>query len=98
LILPKVQFVKPHLQQFSSPVGANLMRELLSHQIPVASSCQGDGVCAKCRLRITSSSSTVNPISELEKILLAKNNLSSPWRISCQVEIRGDVIVDAGYW
>ena len=33
-------------------VGANLMNALLNAGLPVASSCQGEGICSMCKVKV----------------------------------------------
>ncbi len=80
-----------------APLGANLMRFLLDHQIPVASSCQGDGICSKCRVRVP------GPVwssvaSEIEENTLIRNNCGADERLSCQIKIESDLEIYASYW
>jgi ferredoxin, 2Fe-2S len=78
--------------------GSNLMRSLLSNGVPVASSCNGDGVCTKCRIKIISGKENLSPESELEQDLKDIHDVNKDERISCQVTVHGPVTVDTGYW
>jgi 2Fe-2S ferredoxin len=78
--------------------GATLMQALLDHEIPVASSCGGDGVCRKCVLKIVKGGENLAPPNELEQHLIERDQLSSRERISCQAVILGPVTLDAPYW
>lgn len=95
---PQVTFEKPNLKAFEVEPGAPLMKSLLAQGVPVASSCHGDGVCGKCRVRVVEGAQSLSPISEHEKFLMERLKLQSPWRISCQAQILGDVKLDTGYW
>lgn len=50
-------------------MGANLMRTLLANDIPVASSCDGEGICHKCGLVVTSNQSSEEILSCQFKIM-----------------------------
>jgi 2Fe-2S ferredoxin len=93
-----IRFVKPSRQDFQVPEGANLMQSLLAQKIPVASSCHGDGVCAKCKVRVMAQPTGLTPVHEQERILIVKNGLAAHERISCQAAVQGDVTIDTGYW
>jgi 2Fe-2S ferredoxin len=80
------------------PVGTTLMKALLGAGVPVASSCNGDGVCAKCRLQIVSGDNQLSKMGEVESFLQEKFQLKKGERISCQTQVLGDVEVDATYW
>lgn len=74
------------------------MKGLLSAKVPVASSCGGDGVCAKCAIKIIEGMENLSPVDDLERELLKRTNKDLPYRISCQALVHGDVTVDALYW
>lgn len=95
--MPKIKFIK-NKPDIEVPVNANLMRSLLAAGLPVASSCGGDGVCSKCRIKIIEGQKNLSEPNDTELILKEQNNLSKEIRISCQVEVLGDVTVDVGYW
>ena len=78
--------------------GSNLMTSLQAAGIPVASSCNGDGVCAKCKITILEGAENLSPENEIEKFLREKNDIPIPQRISCQTKIFGDIKIDASYW
>lgn len=74
------------------------MESLLSAGHPVASSCHGDGVCAKCKITVVSGETNLSVENPTEQFLKEKHQLPRNVRISCQVQINGDVVVDATYW
>ena len=78
--------------------GTNLMQALLKNGVPVASSCGGEGVCAKCRIEIMNGRTSLSAETELEIYLRERHGLGKAERIACQVSIHGDVTVDAPYW
>ncbi len=95
--MPKIEFVKsrPEIEVSS---GANLMQALLEHEIPVASSCRGDGVCAKCRVRIVEGAKNLSPETEIEAMRRDQFDFARDERLSCQAEVLGDIKVDTHYW
>lgn len=74
------------------------MRALQGAEIPVASSCDGDGVCVKCRLKILEGAANLSPESELEQDLRSRHGLEKNERVSCQTFVQGDIRIDASYW
>lgn len=78
--------------------GENLMQALLKAGVPVASSCRGDGVCAKCRIEIVDGKQNLTPETEAEAFLRQRHSIPKTERLSCQAEVRGDVTIDAPYW
>lgn len=75
-----------------------LMQNLLDQSLPVASSCNGDGICGKCRIQVLSGMENLSAETELEKILREKYHLDKNERISCQTYVLGDIRIDTRYW
>jgi 2Fe-2S ferredoxin len=94
----KISFAKPSIQSFTVSTEANLMQSLLDHDLPVASSCHGEGVCGKCKIKIISGAENLSAPNEIEVFLAAQNNLKPDERISCQTQVLGDIKIDTGYW
>ena len=92
--MPKIHIPQKNLTLVASTED-NLMQFLLSHNIPVASSCRGDGICGKCCLKI---SGLTKPADNLEQQTLQRNRLGSSWRLACQITTEQDLIVEANYW
>jgi len=95
--MPTIRF-KKNKPPIEVPVGAVLMRSLLDAGLPVASSCNADGVCAKCGIRIVEGMENLSEPNATELFLKEKNGIRDGFRISCQTQVLGDVTVDAGYW
>jgi 2Fe-2S ferredoxin len=74
------------------------MNTLLDHGIPVASSCGGDGICGKCKIHISQGWAGINHASEDEKFVLEKIKAGLNMRLSCQVQVKEDLEIDASYW
>ena len=74
------------------------MKVLLSAEVPVASSCHGDAVCAKCKVVVNHGLDQIASANVAEKFLAQKFQLKSNQRLSCQVLVEGDIEIDTGYW
>lgn len=74
------------------------MQALLDGGLPVASSCKGDGVCAKCRIEIVAGKENLSPENELEAFLRERHSIPRAQRVSCQTQVLGDITVDTTYW
>ncbi len=72
------------------------MKSLIAAGLPVASSCQGDGVCGKCKVQLLSGSGA--PPNEREQFLFERYQVEKGWRISCQTQVIEDIVVDTSYW
>ena len=75
----------------------SVMANLLDHHIPVASSCGGDGICGKCRMKVLATAQ-LPPPSELERNTLAKNKAEPGERLSCQLHIDQSAMLETTYW
>lgn len=95
--MPQIRFVKGQ-SPIDVEVGANLRQSLLRAGLPVASSCGGDGICAKCHIKILSGANNLSEESDFEVGLRERNNIDRGRRISCQTKVLGDITVDASYW
>jgi 2Fe-2S ferredoxin len=78
----------------TAEIGKNLMDLLIENNLPVASSCHGEGICSKCLVTI----SPTGTHSEIELKTLPRNNLDLSKRLCCQVFINEDLIVKTTYW
>jgi ferredoxin, 2Fe-2S len=95
--MPTINFRK-NRPALNVPKGANLMKALMDAKIPVASSCRGDAVCAKCRIEIVAGAENLSPENDAEAFLRQRHSVPKKERISCQVEVLGDITIDAAYW
>lgn len=95
--MPRIGF-KKNRASFEVTEGISLMQALLDNGLPVASSCRGDGVCAKCRIQIVEGKKNLSPENDREIFLRERHGLLPNERISCQALVLGDVTVDATYW
>jgi ferredoxin, 2Fe-2S len=94
--------MKLHLPQLNKSLEGSpsetIFQTLRHHDIPVASSCLGDGVCGKCRVSISAGLENLSPMEPLEKKLMDKYGLSDQQRISCQCRALGDITITTTYW
>ena len=95
--MPCLRFTKniPPVELVS---GANMMEALLNAGLPVASSCHGDGVCGKCRVRIVSGAENLTKIGAVEELAHDRLKWAREFRLSCQAQVLGDVVIDTTYW
>ena len=95
--MPTIRFTK-NLPEIQAEHGAILMDVLLAANVPVASSCHGDGVCAKCRVRVVAGTENLSPAEPLETRLRERHRYPPDLRVSCQSRVLGDVTIDTSYW
>lgn len=96
-LVPTIRFVK-NIEAFAVKSGENLMAALNAHGVPVASSCKGDGICSRCRLKVVDGIKNLSEINAREQMLRTTHSLQKNERISCQSTVLGDITVDAPYW
>jgi 2Fe-2S ferredoxin len=95
--MPLIKFLK-NFPDIPVRNRSNLMKSLLASGRPVASSCGGDGVCAKCKIRIIEGSENLTSPMSSETERLKTNNIPLNYRLSCQTQVIGDIVIDADYW
>jgi adenylate cyclase len=66
--------------------------------LPIASACGSEGACARCGLEIVAGAETLEPESEREHRIKARNRIDPSERLACRVRPVGDLTVRAGYW
>lgn len=71
-----------------------LMWALLQNDIPVASSCRGNGACKWCKIEIISGAEYLSEKTIHEKSLDLKENQ----RLACQCIASGTIEINATYW
>ncbi|MCB0280049.1 MAG: (2Fe-2S)-binding protein [Calditrichaeota bacterium] len=74
--------------------GKSLIQLLREHDIPIASSCLGDGVCKWCKVQILAGEEFVSKKTESEERARLKENE----RLLCQITLSGDIIIGTTYW
>lgn len=95
--MPSIRFLKNYPEIVVEP-GANLMKTLLKAGLPVASSCNGDGVCSKCRIRVLEGLENLSHINTIEQNMRDRLKIAREFRIACQTEVLGDILIDTAYW
>jgi ferredoxin, 2Fe-2S len=75
----------------------SLMTILQEKGLPVASSCKGEGVCLKCRVRIRDSTDHSDRSDSTDCCINALG-LEEKSILSCQYYLTGDCQVTASYW
>jgi len=71
--------------------GTTLLDCCRANQIPLASTCGGQGKCHSCKLRVEQGDVTAPTRNELK--ILSADELKKGWRLACQVKPAGDLSV-----
>lgn len=66
--------------------------------LPVGRSCQLEGICGRCGLRILRGEENLSPETPSEARAKAANRVDGALRLSCVARVRGPVTVTADYW
>jgi ferredoxin len=98
-IVPTINFVKESIK-VEVPAGDPIRYAALEHDVPVYcglwkfANCHGNGLCGTDRVSVSPSSNT-NGLTFMEKFWLRSDLKKDPnTRLSCQVQVFGDVNVD----
>lgn len=95
--MPKVTFYPSGMIR-EVPRGTLLYQAVREAGLPVAASCNAEGVCGQCNLVIVSGGENLSRKGRLEVRLLEKEKHPPEDRISCLVKVLGDCAVRAPYW
>ena len=90
-----VRFAPLGLQVDVEP-GTNLLQAARAAGAPLAASCDGDGICAKCGVRVLDGAAGRE--GPLERRSKAANAVPDELRLACLVPVRGDLTVTTRYW
>jgi ferredoxin, 2Fe-2S len=78
--------------------GEILFRAVRRHDHPIASSCDGEGVCDKCRVTVLAGMEHLSPPNEIELRFRQERPFGTNERLACQTIVRGDVTITTSYW
>jgi len=82
---------KPLGRIVDCPAGTTILDCCRVNQIPLASTCGGQGKCHSCKVRIEKGILTAPTRNELK--ILSAEELKRGWRLACQVKPAGDLTV-----
>ena len=80
------------------PVGTTILEAARRVGLPVASGCAAHGLCARCGVTILAGADSVSTQTPEEAQCKQVNRIDPEQRLSCMVEISGDVEITATYW
>lgn len=72
--------------------GATLLEAAREAGVGLNAVCGGAGVCGTCRLRVVEG--IVSSASKSERTFLSQDRIDQGYRLACQVDIHGDVLVE----
>lgn len=90
--MPKIIFY-PYGKSGEIPDGTNLLDAAEKLGLPMRHDCGGFATCSTCRVWVVEGMSNLTEIDLDEENMLEEAQLPSPFRLSCQAKIKGDVVV-----
>jgi adenylate cyclase len=78
--------------------GATILAAANQVNVPIGQSCDGDGVCGWCRVRVLRGQDQIAPPTALEKKLMEECSFGTDERAACLAKVRGDITVTTTYW
>ena len=96
--MPVLIRFEPSRKSIAVPSGTSLLEAARQAELPVASACGADGICARCGLEILEGADALPPESERERDLKRRNRIDTHLRLSCYIDVAGDLTVTAPYW
>jgi Na+-transporting NADH:ubiquinone oxidoreductase subunit F len=72
-------------------IGGRLFKSLADNKIYMPSACGGNGLCGECKVVVKSGGGVV---TDTEKDILDENSIADGYRLSCQLEVKGDVSIN----
>ena len=87
----KVKILVNNQKEIEVPAGQKLMNALAEEKIFVSSACGGGGTCAQCLVKVLDGG---GDILETEKQHINKREAREGYRLSCQVAVKQDMVVE----
>lgn len=78
--------------------GATILAAANQVDVPIGQSCNGDGICGWCRVKVVEGMDQLAPPSGLERKLLEEKQFQPDERAACLARVKGDVTVTTAYW
>lgn len=78
--------------------GESIFAALRRNDVPIGSSCAGDGVCDKCRVLVLRGAERLSNPSDAERRHFFEHGVTDGERLACQTVVIGDVTITTGYW
>jgi ferredoxin len=93
--MPLVRFV-PLGKMKEIRSGATILAAANQVEVPIGQSCNGDGICGWCKVRVVEGE--LVPPGPLEAKLIKEKEFAPDERAACLAKIKGDITVTTTYW
>jgi ferredoxin len=94
---PNVEFV-PLGRAREVKEGVTIISAANRAGVPIGQSCNGDGICGWCKVKVLRGMENLSPPTVLEQRLMATCAFAPDERAACLAKISGDITVTTGYW
>jgi adenylate cyclase len=95
--MPEVRFV-PSGKTKAIKSGATILAAANQVDVPIGQSCDGEGTCGWCRVRVVDGKENLAPPTKVEQTLMAAVGFGADERAACLARITGDVTITTTYW
>jgi uncharacterized 2Fe-2S/4Fe-4S cluster protein (DUF4445 family) len=95
--MPLVRFV-PLGKSKQVRSGATILAAANQVDVPIGQSCNGDGICGWCKVRVVDGVDHLVPPTPLEAKLINEKQFGSDERAACLAKVNGDITVTTTYW
>jgi Na+-transporting NADH:ubiquinone oxidoreductase subunit F len=86
-----VQIVINGEKTVETEAGGKLLQTLAANEVFLSSACGGGGTCAQCKCKVTDGGGSMLPTEEAH---FTKGEAREGWRLSCQVPVKQDMVVE----
>jgi Na+-transporting NADH:ubiquinone oxidoreductase subunit F len=86
-----VQIVINGEKTVETEAGGKLLQTLAANEVFLSSACGGGGTCAQCKCIVTDGGGSMLPTEEAH---FTKGEAREGWRLSCQVPVKQDMVVE----
>jgi adenylate cyclase len=95
--MPTVDFV-PLGRSKEVKQGVTIISAANRAGVPIGQSCNGDGICGWCKVKVIQGMENLSPPTALERRLMTACAFAHDERAACLAKIAGDISVTTGYW
>jgi uncharacterized 2Fe-2S/4Fe-4S cluster protein (DUF4445 family) len=78
--------------------GATILAAANQVDVPIGQSCNGDGICGWCKVRVIEGREHLAPPSTVEHHLIRAKGFAHNERAACMAKVHGDITVTTTYW
>ncbi|MFM7199273.1 MAG: 2Fe-2S iron-sulfur cluster-binding protein [Myxococcota bacterium] len=88
----------PSQRVLEVPHGTRIFDACRQAGVPLASACDGDAICARCKVEVLAGADALSPITPAEARMLSRVKAEPSVRMACETFTLGDITLTTGYW